>query len=179
MYNTGIHICLRAQLVMGRESHSPTPSLRILRTALALPPYGRRESQSGCQDSTLERFHLDQNGWACWSLVAMHRFPRSSQKCCAISCRSPQPFGLGAMPPTLDHSLAICAHAAAEAGTARSATGEGHTHFACQGDRASNCLNSCVSSSGSVTTRFLLGSYRHSTKPESGKSLRSGWPWKP
>ena len=34
----------------------------------------------------------------------------------------------------------------------------------------------CVSSTGSVTTRFLASSYRHSTKPESGKSLRIGWP---
>ena len=57
--------------------------------------------------------------------------------------------------------------------------GGGKAHLTVHGESASNWRNSCVSSSGSVTTRFFDGSYRHSTNPVSGKSLRSGWPWKP
>src|SRR5680860_1520966 len=45
-----------------------------------------------------------------------------------------------------------------------------------QGLRKSKLRYSCISFTGSYTTRFSSSSYLSSTKPVSGKSLRRGWP---
>src|ERR1043166_2793180 len=48
-----------------------------------------------------------------------------------------------------------------------------------QGEMKSKRRHSCFSRTGSSTTRFWPSSYRNSTKPVSGKSLRKGCPSKP